>query len=124
MKIKRRRMRSRPLLAATGSATLLAGCVTGATSGNLVAPPMIELCVEVEPPEAEAAVTIDGWALEDDGCNEVEGWTTHTVEATAEGYQDYAEDVEVEEDLTIKEVMELNIILKIMTIFNLKVSLA
>ena len=94
MKIKRRRMRSRPLLAATGSATLLAGCVTGATSGNLVAPPMIELCVEVEPPEAEAAVTIDGWALEDDGCNEVyEGPVT--VEATAEGYQDYAEELEV-----------------------------
>ena len=90
----RRRMSGRPLLVA--SSVLVASCGAGPV-GNLVAPPMYELCVTVVPAEAE--VTIDQQPLEADGCNTTwEG--THVVAATAEGYVPYEAEVQLSADTT------------------------
>ena len=93
---RRRPLRGQSLLVASTALTL--GCPTvepfegGAVSGNLVAPPMYELCITAEP--STAAVTIDQNALEADGCSQVyEG--EHVVAATAEGYTPHEETVTV-----------------------------
>lgn len=91
--VHRRSLKGRALLVA--SAVVVTGCSGGGAVGNLVAPPMVELCVTVEPAEAEVAV--DGAPLDADGCNTVyEG--EHTVTATADGYAPYEEQVEVTGD--------------------------
>ena len=100
----RRPLTATPLLVA--SSALVLGCqdivdkITdkGAVTGNLVAPPMYELCVDTEP--ADALVQIDGVDLEEDGCSSVyEG--SHEVTADAAGYAAHTETVEVLEDTTI-----------------------
>jgi len=99
MKINRRKTKGTPLLIATAGVGLtVTACIgKGVTSGNLMAPPMVELCIEVEPETAE--VQVDGIAVVDGDCSQVyEGIVT--IEATADGYQDYSEDVEVYETTT------------------------
>lgn len=105
MSIKRRALRGAPLLVASAGAVLAVGCdggSIGTTSGNLVAPPEVELCVNATP--EEAAVQIDGQDLNvETGCNSVwEG--SHEITATAEGYDPYSETVEVYGDTT-KEIV-------------------
>jgi hypothetical protein len=109
MKIHRRRVSGRPLLVASaGAALTLVACgekeETGSfTSGNLVAPPEVELCVTVEP--AEAVVTVDGAPLAKGGCQSVyEG--THALHAEATGYRPFDQSVDVTKDMTFPIAME------------------
>ena len=99
---------------------MVAGCTGSAksdpyayTSGNLVAPPTVQLCAEVKPPEAEATVVVSGQELPDaePSCVEIyEG--NHQLSATAEGYEPYEEVIDVYADtnhtitLTAKKVEE------------------
>lgn len=104
MSTRRRPLRGAPLLVASAGAAMAVGCdgiTTGTTSGNLVAPPPVELCVEVSP--EEATVTLDGVAFDTEaGCQETwEG--THELAAEAEGYEPYSETIEIYEDTT-KEI--------------------
>lgn len=107
MSIKRRTLRGAPLLVASAGAAMAVGCdgiTTGTTSGNLVAPPPVELCVEVSP--EEATVTLDGQAFDTEaGCQEVwEG--SHTLAADAEGYAPYTETFDLWEDTTKSIALE------------------
>jgi hypothetical protein len=105
MTIRRRNLTGTPLLVATaGAAISLVGCdgIVSTSSGNLVAPPMVELCVNLDPVEAVALV--DGQDFEADGCLDVyEG--SHFLQAEAEGYLPYAETIEVNGDTTHDIVM-------------------
>jgi hypothetical protein len=83
---KRRRSFGKPILTVSAAA-VLASC-GGAVSGNLVAPPMVELCVIATP--TTATVSINGVEAE---CLHVEPCTTVTVTAAAEGFQDYEDQV-------------------------------
>jgi hypothetical protein len=84
----------RALLA--GSTTMVVGCFDGSTPvGNLVPPPMVELCVTPDPPSA--VVEIDGVALEADGCNQVM-IGGHSITATAPGYLPFQKTLSVGSD--------------------------
>jgi len=103
MKVRRRRLSGRPLLVATsaGVALTITSCADS-TSGNLVAPPQVQLCVEVVPDEA--TVSVDGVEWTDERCEDVwEG--LHTVDAVAEGYEDYSEEVMVDSPTTHEVTM-------------------
>jgi hypothetical protein len=100
----RRPILGRPLLIAGTGASVLIACsgikATGDTevytSGNLVAPPMVQLCIEVSPPEADATVTASGQTMPEaePSCVQVyEGSIQLT--ASAEGYAPYEETLEV-----------------------------
>ena len=66
-------------------------------SGNLMPAPSLELCIEVEPEEAE--VLVDTAPVADGACTYV--YTEEVqITATAEGYEDYMETVPVPEDMT------------------------
>ena len=67
-------------------------------AGNLMAPPFVEFCIDVTPDEAE--VTVSGVVVDDGDCTLAEDGYPVQVEATLEGYEDYAEDVQVEGDPT------------------------
>ena len=110
-KPRRRRLQGRPLLiAGTGMSAVIIGCSGGPdpepevyVSGNLVAPPMLELCVEVSPEEAseEATVTTNSQPLPstEPRCASVyEG--TVTLEASAPGFEDYSEELVLTGDTT------------------------
>jgi flagellar basal body rod protein FlgC len=99
MSIKRRKTTGKPLLIATAGVGLTVTSCIGkeVVSGNLMPPPMVELCIDVTPDEA--AVTVDGVVVADEQCTQVyEGMVQ--VDANAEGYVDYSENVEVYEDMT------------------------
>ncbi|MFT4974250.1 MAG: hypothetical protein ACI8S6_000132 [Myxococcota bacterium] len=98
MKIRRRALTGTPLLVASAGAMLTIASCSGATSGNLVAPARVELCVTVDPDEA--VVTVEGIELPaDDRCTDIyEG--PNTITATAEGFVDYSEQLEFYEDTT------------------------
>jgi hypothetical protein len=71
------------------------------TSGNLVAPPMVELCVTVEP--STATVSVDGSPLDETLCRGVyEG--SHDLTAEAKGYVPYSAVVEVYAD-TVEDIV-------------------
>lgn len=110
-KPSRRRLQGKPLLVAgTSMSALIIGCseVTNPepevyVSGNLVAPPMLELCIEVSPEEAaaEATVTADSQPLSSTvpPCISVyEG--TVIIGAIAEGFQEYRDEFELTADTT------------------------
>jgi len=64
-------------------------------TGNLMPPPMVEVCVDVTPDEA--TVWIDEEQTVDNGCvSTIEG--SVDIRATAEGYVDHQETIEVYED--------------------------
>jgi hypothetical protein len=101
LSLRRRALSGRPLLVGCAGAIVLVSC-GGATSGNLVAPPQVELCVTVEPPTA--AVMVDEREVPESGCLSIyEG--THELTAEAEGYEPYAESIEVSDDTTHDIVM-------------------
>ena len=115
-KPRRRRLQGRPLLiAGTGMSAVIIGCSSGTdperelyVSGNLVAPPMLELCVEVSPEEAsaDATVTANSQALPstDPRCTSIyEGPVT--LEASAPGFADYTEALELTDDTNHTIVM-------------------
>jgi len=89
-------MTGTPLLfAGSVVAGLSLGCAGGEeefVTGNLVAPPTVQLCVDATPPEA--TVKVDGGALGEDGCVMVmEGDVAITAEA--EGYDAHEETLQV-----------------------------
>ena len=98
MNIRKRKTKGKPLLVATASLGMaVSGCngkVGPEVSGNLMPPPFLELCIEVEP--ETAAVTVEGENVPDGQCTQVYS-STVLVEATAEGYEEYSEEVSVEE---------------------------
>ena len=106
--IKRRKPVGGSLLAAAsvaGTTMVMASCVSGkeVVSGNLMPPPNIniELCIEVSPEEAVVTVT-DSWGereIADGTCDSVPDGTVQ-ITATAEGYDDYAVELEIYEDTT------------------------
>ena len=97
---RRRKIGTALLIAGTGiSMTVAGGC---ATSGNLMAPQsysplMVELCIEVEP--ETASVTVNQESVADGECIEAYGYTA-SIEATAEGYEDYIEEIEISTSMT------------------------
>jgi|GEM_PF-5321062 len=99
MKIKRRKKIGTALLTATTSSILITACdiVNPSVSGNLMPQPSFELCIEVEP--ENAAVLVESQPVADGTCTEVY-YTLIQVQATAEGYQDYEETIQVTESTT------------------------
>ena len=98
MAINKRKTIGMAILSATG-AQLFVGCGEKAvTSGNLMAPEMVDLCIEVEP--ESAAVTVDGTSVDDGSCVSVYEYTTVSITAIAEGYDNYEEELLVETDTT------------------------
>mgnify|MGYP006085496271 CR=1 FL=1 len=102
LSIKRRRKIGASLLVAGAgiSMTVAGGC---ATSGNLMAPPtsspiMVELCIEVEP--ETASVTVNETSVPDGECIDTEAGYTASIEATAEGYEGFIDEVEISASMT------------------------
>lgn len=96
----RRRPTGTVLLAATAGISVLACSGIGGpepiieVTGNLVAPPMINYCVTVEPAEAGASVTVNGMPLDEQGCAWVEEWNDVVVDASAPGFETYTRTAE------------------------------
>ena len=110
MKFKRRKQLGTALLTATFSfGVSVVGCVDNKDTddsdditispfdsgfaGNLMAPPTVDFCIDVTPDDAN--VTVDGDPIADEECIQTFDGNNVRVEATAEGYLDYLEDVEV-----------------------------
>jgi hypothetical protein len=89
--VKRRALLGTSLLVGSAGVVVVScggGGDTAFVSGNLVAPPMFDVCVTVEP--AEADVLINDSSLNDVGCAATyEGEAV--VKATAEGFVPYEE---------------------------------
>lgn len=110
MSIKRRRTIGAALLIAGTGISMTIACgdkdsgIVGVISGNLMAPPLAELCIEVEP--ETASVTVNENTIADGACIEVYQDNPIDLKATAEGYQDYAEELTISEDTTHSIEME------------------
>ena len=97
MIIKRRKLSGKPLLLATAATAItISGCAAGENSGPIASNPMappeyFEFCIEVDPKTAQ--VTLDGEPMVDGECKDsvIEG--DHEIAATAEGYRDYSEQI-------------------------------
>ena len=77
--------------------------------GNLMAPPEIELCIDVTPESAVVNVTgaIDGaGTLSDDECEIIYGDITVMISATADGYEDFETEQYFAEDTVYTIVMD------------------
>lgn len=99
MSIRRRKKIGQSLLIAGAGVSLNMACFEKVgNSGNLMPPPMVELCIEVEP--ETAAVTVNTISVPDGDCLEVYEGDTAIIEATAEGYQDHSEELSVTQDTT------------------------
>ena len=64
-------------------------------TGNLMAPPNVEFCVDVTPDNASVSITgaVDGDGTMADGdCETIYGDMMMTITATAEGYEDHEEE--------------------------------
>ena len=115
MKIKRRKQLGTALLTATFSLGVsVVGCTDNndkdtdvlegvpvspfdsGFAGNLMAPPTVDFCIDVTPDDAD--VTANGEPIADEECIQTFDGNNVRVEATAEGYLDYLEDVEVNDD--------------------------
>ena len=66
-------------------------------TGNLMAPPVVDFCIDVTPDEAE--VTIEEQAVTDGQCVDVYEGNSVEVRAQAEGYDDFEEIVRVNESM-------------------------
>lgn len=101
MNVRRRRLTTTPLLVASAGAAMMIASCEGTSSGNLVAPAQVELCVNVMPEAAMAQVQFNSRGVESEGnCAEVfEGDVQ--VDVTATGYQPYSNMVEVYRDTTL-----------------------
>ena len=99
MKIIRRKKIGTALLTATTSSLLITACdvIKPSVSGNLMPAPTFELCIEVEPETAN--VIVDSSEVLDGECRNVYAPSAQ-VTATAEGYQDYEQIIDISEDTT------------------------
>jgi hypothetical protein len=100
MSIGRRPLRGSPLLISAAGAVVTIACSGGAgrhPPGNLMAPPMIQVCVAATPPEA--AVTVNGYAVDEQGCAGAYEQQMVTIDATLEGYEPYHEEYSPESEL-------------------------
>jgi len=105
MPIKRRKITGRPLLVATTALSVTISCTGSVVSGNLMPPPDVELCIDVEPDSA--VVLVQNEAFADEECKPImEG--SYIVTATAEGYVDYEEQVDVFTDMTHQIIMDMD----------------
>jgi len=87
MKIRRRALTGAPLLiAGAGAAVAVSACET--TTGNLIAPPQVELCLEVEPEGLEFPVNVSGTRVNAPGCEDVYVGE-HLIQVDVEGYEFY-----------------------------------
>lgn len=90
---ERRPLRGKPLMIATAGVILAVGCTGSANNGapdpipvgNLMPPPMVQVCVKTVP--EGATVTLNG-AVADGGCAEVYMGPT-AVTVSADGYTTY-----------------------------------
>lgn len=57
--------------------------------GNLMAPPMVEVCVVADPPEAK--ITVNGNELTNGSCTKTYEGNAVEITASAEGYEPYQE---------------------------------
>ena len=103
--IKRRKSIGGSLLTAAsvaGSTLVMSSCVgKEVVSGNLMPPPEIELCIEVTP--EDAVVTVQhSWGQADipDGSCERVGEGSMEISATADGYEEHTEVIDIFEDTT------------------------
>lgn len=109
MTIKRRKKIGATLLVAGAGVTvsMVNACV--GTSGNLMAPPLVQLCIDVEPETATVTLSdsymyedtaytggTDSLAITNGECTHVDEYSSVTISATADGYQDYSEEIVVE----------------------------
>ena len=99
MKIVRRKKIGAALLTATTSSMFMTACdvLKPSVSGNLMPAPNFELCIEVEPEEAE--VLVDTYPVPDGSCTSVYMEMVQ-ITATADGYEDYEQTITVSEDIT------------------------
>ena len=67
-------------------------------SGNLMPPPMVELCIDVTPDEAN--VTVNETTVSDGECTDIYEGNPADIEASAEGYENFSETITVTEDMT------------------------
>ena len=97
MTIRRRVLSGTPLLVAAAGAALVTACSgdDDFVTGNLVAPPSAQICIDATPPEA--AVKVYGSPVGEDGCEIVEQGEVRLT-AEAEGYEPYEETLQVSED--------------------------
>jgi hypothetical protein len=105
---RRRKLTTRSLLVASGSMVLACSGVTtksdtGMVTGNLMPPPMIELCVVPTP--AEAQIQIQGVDVDDKGCRNVYNGEI-AISVTAEGHKPFSETVLVNVDTTHPVALE------------------
>lgn len=98
MSIRRRKRIGKSLLIAGTGITMGVGCFLDnpfkkeeMISGNLMPPPMVNVCIEVEPNTAR--VLVDGAETADGTCTEVYEGDRVKIEATAEGYQKYEKEI-------------------------------
>ena len=113
MPIRQRKKIGNSLLVAGAGVTvsMVSSCI--ATSGNFMSPPVVQLCIDVEP-ETATVVLSDAYMYEDtaenggsysetvaDGaCTYLNDYSTVTINATAEGYEDYTEEIMVDGSMT------------------------
>lgn len=64
-------------------------------SGNLMPPPMVNVCIEVEP--HTASVLVDGVKTTDGTCTQVDLSAVVVIEATADGYQKYEKQIQADQ---------------------------
>jgi hypothetical protein len=83
---RRRRLTGKGLLVASAGAVFVS--CGGTTSGNLVAPPMHELCLETDPDSA--IVTANAMDVAADGCTVLDEGDV-SLTATADGFEPYEE---------------------------------
>ena len=103
MPLKRRKKIGATLLVAGAGVTVsMTGACIG-VSGNLMSPPMVPFCIEVEPEDAE--VYVEATVVANGECVEYYQGDHVTVTATADGYQDYEEEVVVSDDPHVIEMV-------------------
>lgn len=97
----RRRLIGRPLMLA--SAGMALGCTgfgnninddMGYVTGNLVAPPMVQLCVKATPDTA--TVEIDGQTLGETGCQDAWEGSSALIRVSAEGFETHEQTIAVQ----------------------------
>ncbi len=112
--IKRKQIGKALLTASIGLGVSVVGCIDdkgddtlkgesfvnndSAFSGNLMPPPMVELCIDVTPDEA--IVTVNETSVLDGECTDIYEGNPAEINANAEGYENYSETITVSENMT------------------------
>ena len=116
MNIKRRKRIGLSLLVASTGISMGIGCTTGEkieekprvedrVTGNLMPPPTIEFCVDVEPKTAEIKVNQSPLI---ESCTYVYPGANVIVEAEAKGFKKYKEEISVTEKKTHKIELDID----------------